>query len=616
MLRIMLRSLFIILVLAATATSCTSAPEFKLLSRDLFENPARDAAFFDGGTILAAGGATVVIPDGTRPEEGILVLLDGEPMDIVTTGSTAWIAVKDLGLVAIDLSDPARPVERTIYVIEDANSCAANGRFLMVGGTRSGLYLFDISDPDTPSFVSSLEKTAPGAALAASDKLFAAAYDHTVILMAVGDSGIKEISRLEAPSRIARAELAGTILHLLSSDGNVYRYNVSKPRLPEPHSSLPENNISDLCTGANSGLALLKTGLIVPFPIPGTNDTSSEPRFPDPRYSLIHGEGMTKSPSFPGTSIRCSGDRLIIFGPVTGFHFYRLGTEYTRAEGEVTTRGFALDLVVIGEYIYLANGRDGLRIGRVAGNGSVEWTGHVPTTEARDIAIEGDILVMANGMDGVKFFRNTVPDSPVLLSTYKSPSYLSAVRVQAGRAYLAGGFRGIEVVDFTDPASPVLVWREDLSEVRGVDVDDGYLYVADGFNGFRIYSLAGDLPELISTMDTPGWASDLFISGDILHIADGQRGFMTIDVSDHSAPKKLGRIETGALARTIHARGDIVFIATQILGITAIDISNPGKPTIAARYKTVNDARGIFADDRFVYLASGSGGLYIFRYEK
>ena len=207
--RTMLRSLFIIFVLAATATSCTSAPEFELLGRELFEGPAWDAAFFDGGTILAAGGAVLVIPDGIPSEEGILVPLGGEPMDIVTTGSTAWIATKGLGLVAIDLSDPARPVERTIYAIEDAISCAAGERFLMVGGIRSGLYLFDISDPGAPLFLSTLEKTAPGATLATSDELFAAAYDHTVILMAVGDSGIKEISRLEAPSGIARAELAG-----------------------------------------------------------------------------------------------------------------------------------------------------------------------------------------------------------------------------------------------------------------------------------------------------------------------------------------------------------------------------------------------------------------------
>jgi hypothetical protein len=63
-------------------------------------------------------------------------------------------------------------------------------------------------------------------------------------------------------------------------------------------------------------------------------------------------------------------------------------------------------------------------------------------------------------------------------------------------------------------------------------------------------------------------------------------------------------------------RGDVAFIATQTQGITAVDISDPRNPAIAARYQTVDDARGAFSDDRFVYLASGSGGLYIFRYKK
>ncbi len=631
--RTMLRSLFIILVLAATATSCSSAPEFELLSRDLFEGPARDAVFFEWegtlpgtrGVILAAGGAVLVIPDGTPPEEGILIPLGGEPMDIEIIGYTAWIAVSGLGLVAIDLYDPASPREWTAYEIKDARSCAAAGRYLVVGGERSGLYLFNaesIPYPESPSLISHLENTAPGASLTSG----AIVSGSEVIMTDVCNGAINEISRFEAPSKITAVEQGLTILHLLSSEGIVYRYDVSDPRLPRQLSPLPEKNISDICVGPKGGLALLESGKIVPFPVPRVNRFSdesgpsgsrySEPLPSDPRYSLMRGEGMTRSPSFPGTSIRCSGDRLITFGPVTGFRFYRLDREYTRAEGKVPTRGFAMDIVVDGEYIYLANGRDGLRTGRVAGDGSVEWTGHVQTEEARDIAIEGDILVLADGTGGVRFYRITVPDSPALLSTCESSSHLSAVKARAGRAYLAGGLRGIEVVDFTDPSSPVLVWSERLSEVRGLDVDDGYLYVADGFNGFRIYSLAGDVPELISTMDTPGWVSDLSVSGDILHIADGQRGFMTVDVSDRSAPAKLGRVETGAIARTIHVHGDVVFVATQTLGITAVDVSNPRRPEVAARYMTVDDARGAFADDRFVYLASGSGGLYIFRYKK
>ena len=43
---IMLKSLFIIIVLAATAASCSGAPEFELVERELFEGPPRDVGFF------------------------------------------------------------------------------------------------------------------------------------------------------------------------------------------------------------------------------------------------------------------------------------------------------------------------------------------------------------------------------------------------------------------------------------------------------------------------------------------------------------------------------------------------------------------------------------------
>ena len=635
--RTMLRSLFIILVLAATATSCTSAPEFEFISRDLFEGPVRDAAFLDGNIILAAGGAVWVIPDGTPPEEGIFVPLGGPPMEIAITDSThltrvnttAWIAVKGVGLVAIDLSDPTHPRKWTAYKIEDAHSCAVVGRFLMVGGIQSGLYLFDTADtarPESPALVSYLEKAAPGASLASSGALVAVTHGNTVMMMNVSNRTITGISKFETPSKIVTAVLERSILHLLSPEGVVHRYDVDDPYSPELLPPLPEKNISDICIGPQGGLALLETGLIVPFQIPRINrfpDESSpsgkrysEPLPSDPQYSLLNVKGITRSPEFPGSAIRCGGDKLVTFGTETGFHCYGLDKGYTRAMGKVPAKGFAIDLIVRDEYIYLANGKDGLRIGRVDETGSVEWTGHTPTGMARDIAIEDDILVLVDGAEGVKFYRIGIPDSPVLLSTLESLSYLSAVRVRAGRAYLAGGLRGIEVVDFTDPASPVPVWSEKLSEVRGLDVDDDYLYVADGFEGFRIYSLAGDVPELLSTMNTPGWASDLYIAGDILHVADGQRGFMTVDVSDRAAPRKLGRVATGAIARSIHVRGNAVFVATQTLGITAVDVSNPRRPVVAARYRTVDDARGVFADDRFVYLASASGGLYIFRYKE
>lgn len=627
---IMLKSLFILLVLAATAASCSGAPEFELAGRELFEGPPRDAGFFywgpvisdAKGMILSGGSAIMVIPVGTPIDEGITIHLDGEPLDIRTVGPLAWIAVKGIGLVVVDLSDLAAPRSRTAYAIQDIRSCDALGRYLIVSSDKSGLFLFDlkfIPFDEAPPLLSHLPDTAPGARLACWRNLVAtvSGRDVTIFTLDFRSPELEELSNIEASAEITRAAIStGSILHLLSRGGELFRYDLKDPLLPVQIPSLPEKNISDICIRRTGGKALLKSGKIIPFPVPGARDKAGKAVPMDPQYSLMLGEGMTSSPTFPGSSIRCGRYGFITFGTGTGFNFYETDSKSTKAAGNIPMDGFAVELTVSGEYVYLANGRDGLRIGRVDGEGSVEWTGHVQTGEARDVAIEDDILVLADGKGGARFYRLTIPDSPALISTWESQSYLSAVKVREGRAYFAGGLLGIEVVDFTDPSTPSLLWSEKLSEVRGLEVDDGHLYVADGFEGFRIYSLTGPVPVLVSVMDTPGWVSDLYVSGDILYIADGQRGFMTVDISDRKGPRKLGRIEIGAISRTLHVRGNTAFIASQTLGITAIDISDPRKPLIAARYQTVDDARGVFSDDRFVYLASGSGGLYIFRYLK
>jgi hypothetical protein len=615
------------LVLAAAAGSCASQPEFEPAGRALFNGPARDASVIrwgpeesgSTGVILSGGGAVMIIP-ADSPER--LVQLEGIPLGTGNVGTNVWVAVEGVGLTGIDISDIDGPKSWTAVEIGDIRSLAVMGRFVAVSGDESGLRLFDAGATrygEAPRLIQRLEDTAAGTRLSPAGMLLTAAAGSKVLLFEFTPDAMKleKAAVIEVPAAIKKVGASvWRTLHILTADGEVLRYDVTDLREPKELSPLPEMNVSDFCLRREGGLAFLDSGKIVPFSLPHSVDGSGNPLSQGPRYSLMLGEGMTRSPSFPGSSVRCLEEGFLTFGADAGFSFFEYDGGYVRAIRHIPSNGISIDVTVDGEHIYVANGKDGLRIGRVGEDGSVEWTGRVRTTEARGAAIEGDILALADGKGGAGFYDISDPDSPVLLSRFESPSYLSAVRVRSGRAYFAGGFGGVEVVDFTEPGSPRLVWREKLSEVRGLDVDDRYLYVANGFEGFRIYSTGGDTPRFISEMDTPGWASGLQVSGDLLYVADGQRGFLVADVRERSAPAQLGRIETGAIARSLCAKGDVVFIADQALGVTAVDVSDPRRPAIAARYDTVDDARGVAADGRFVYLASSSGGLYILRYRK
>jgi len=622
-----LKSILMTLVLAVAANSCASPPEFEPAGRELFTGPARDARLIQWGpvksgstgVILSGGGAVMIIPAGGAER---LVQLEGIPLDTGNVGTNVWLAAEGTGLVGIDISDIDAPKSWTAVEMDDIRSMAVTGRFIVVSGDESGLRLFDARATrygEAPRLVQRLEETAPGTRLSATGMFVAAARGSRVLLFELRTSppGMEQTAAITVPAQIRKVSASvWRTLHILTTEGEVLRYDLADRSDPKEMSPLPEKNVSDFYLRREGGLALLDSGKIVPFSLPLSRDTSGGPLSPGPRYSLMLGDGMTKSPSFPGSSIRHLKGGFLTFGPDAGFNFFEYEGGYVRAKGHIPSNGICIDVISGGDRIYVADGKDGLRIGRVGDDGSVEWTGHVRTTEARGAAIEKGILALADGKGGAKFYDVSDPDSPVLLSKLESPSYLSAVRVRSGKAYFAAGFGGVEVVDFSDPGSPRLVWKEKLSEVRGLDVDDRYLYVANGFEGFRIYSITGDIPRFMSELDTPGWASGLRVSGDLLHVADGQRGFLVADVSDRSAPVQLGRVETGAIARSLDVRGDVVFIADQVLGVTAVDVSDPRRPVIAARYDTVDDARGVAADGRFVYLASSSGGLYILRYRK
>ncbi|MDD3642506.1 MAG: hypothetical protein PHQ19_03475 [Candidatus Krumholzibacteria bacterium] len=616
----MIRRVLIIAAAVCAAVSGCSAARLELVSRSLLQGPARGAAFFDGGVLLASGGAVLVVPDGFEPEDGFVLQLDGEPMEVAAAGRAAWAAARGAGLVAIDLADLSAPSAVLARRSPKANSCAASGRWLLLADDAGGLLLFDIADPLRPSLSDSTGPGRIGARCAASGAVFAVSAGDSVELYAVADDGaLGRASSIVLPSAVRRCLFAGSALLVVGGDGTIRRFDASDPSHPLPLPAVPETDISDAAYDGRRGLALRRDGLLIPFSGAGGQDDPSGNAFRDVlislRRAIFPAGGAWGKRRFPGLSIEASANKCVFFGPEDGFHLFDLSRDSSEPAGSVETSGFAIEVFVRDGRVYLANGRGGLRIGRIDSAGSVAWTGRLPIADARDMTIAGDILVAACGRGGSRYYRLDPAGEPREIGSVKSPFYLSAVATTGTLACFAGGLGGAEIVDFADPSRPRLVWRERFSEVRGLDTDGERLYLCDGFEGIRIFSLGpAGRPAPLSRLDTPGWCCDACISGRTLYIAEGGNGVAAVDVSDPAAPVMLGSVRVGAIAREVHARGSTLFVASQINGIAAVDFSDPRAPVIAAHHPSVDDARGVFDDGRFVYLASGSGGLYIFRY--
>ncbi|MCX5754379.1 MAG: hypothetical protein NTW97_12205 [Candidatus Krumholzibacteria bacterium] len=616
-----------------------------LLSRTLIQGPARSIAFsHDGNDVVVGTGCGIAVlrgKDGFR--NPAFLPLDGEPLDMIVRGPVAYVAAAGGGLVVFKIFGPDAPREIFRHARIRAEKLALAQGALFAADMQGKLHTFEFIDSLELRFVETKQLPAAVISLAAEGDLLAIVHPDKVSICRIAPGGaIREISQValgSAPKSPDGAK-AGTgakkgiisrkVLLVLTSAGDVQCWDLARPDRPAALEPLRVKGVADVAVSDGEGMLLTGLQFLLPFDVERPSEAGggarvklksgkgfsieSLNRYAQPLATGSPAASETDGETQRATGVFMAGKRLAVVAPFDGVRVYDLDRGGATFIDFFPTRGFAISLVAADGLLYVANGYDGVRIGRVGRDGSIDWIGHIQTVEARDVALGGAYLFIADGMGGLKAADVSDPARAKIVGRHESPYFMSALVVKEGRAYCAGGLGGVEIVDVAEPRRPKLVWRRDFSEVRGIDVDGRYLYFADGYEGCRIYSLAAGAPAAVSVLDTPGWNCDCFVVRNIAYLADGGAGISVVDVSDRKKPRIVGSLSLGTVARAVHAFGKTLFAAAHTRGVAAIDVSNPSRPSFAAWYDTADDARGIFVDDNFVYAASGSGGVYVFRY--
>lgn len=608
---------------ASLAASGARAAKLDLRSRSLVEGPVRVAAIA-GRSIVLGTGCSIAVFDGANLDAPGILHLEGEPVDVAIAGSIACVASLREGLVTIDISDPARPKRMGAVAMAQATRCAVAGGTVFVADGRGALSSFSIADPRAPRALASLSFTAVPASLCGEGDLLAVVFPRRTEIHRVAPGGAtRRIAEIASSAPARKGVLIGRVLCLLSLDGRVSCWDLGLPESPRAMPPIDRPGVGDIAGGGGEGALLGGSRYVVPIGVERAGNGPARIRLGKaatipgaPGITLENAAGDEAAAARAVSSIFVGPGFVGTIAPFEGARLYARRRNALRETGFFPTRGFALGVDVAGGLVYLANGHDGVRIGAVSPAGAVEWIGHMRTGEARDVKLSGRYLVVADGASGLKIVDVSNPRAPRIVGSLASPNFLCALAIDGSRAYCAGGLAGAEIVDIADPRRPRLAWRRQFSEVRGIDADGSRMYVCDGDRGLRIFALGGGMPREISTLDTPGWNCGVVADGARAYLADGGKGIVIADLSDPARPRALGSTDVGSIARQVFLRDGTLFAAAYTRGIAAIDVSNPERPAIAAAYPAVNDGRGVVADERFVYLASGSGGLYVLRYER
>ncbi|NUQ37108.1 MAG: PQQ-binding-like beta-propeller repeat protein [Caldilineales bacterium] len=202
------------------------------------------------------------------------------------------------------------------------------------------------------------------------------------------------------------------------------------------------------------------------------------------------------------------------------------------------------------------------------------------------------------------------------------PGVVRALAVEDAYAYVAAGKGGLQIVDISDPAHPVVIGNY-LTEgyAQDVAVASGYVYLTntpvwDGSgwsgSGLHIVDISDPAnPKQMTVYDTPGWEFGVAVVGDTVFVADGDGGLRILDVSDKTAPKEVGATYTAGYALDVAVGEGVVYVAEFDKGVGVVDVADLSNPREVKVIDTPGKARHVTVNDGTVYVGDGNGGLRI-----
>ncbi len=289
--------------------------------------------------------------------------------------------------------------------------------------------------------------------------------------------------------------------------------------------------------------------------------------------------------------------------------------DYLRWVGGVATSGIAYDVVVCGNYAYVASHFSILQVVDISDPQDVKIVGRIDTppggadpwidVAGYAIAVSGTYACVASSY-GLFVVDIGNPENPQIVGRLGEILGVRDCAISGGLFYAVNG-SGLYVIDITNPQSPKIVAAVGTpGQATGVAVSGNLVYVADGALGLRVYDISDQGLRFLGSVDTPGGAFDVAVSGNLAYLAEDQN-LRVIDVSHPTTPRIVSSVEMWARGGVV-VSGSIAYVAGW--GLRAVDVTNPDAPQILGGM-TWADAFGITVSGDHAYLAD-RWGLHVF----
>jgi hypothetical protein len=194
--------------------------QLELLGRFNPQGYSLDVKVDDNLAYLVVGTKGLLIVDVTDPAHPVEVGSNSTrgyyAQSVTLDGTIAYVANRGEGLTVLDVSDPMRPVEvGRLDTPGSVQAVALRGHLAVVADQRGGLQLVDVTRPTSPILLRGLEMGGYAQAVWV---------DGAYAYVAAGDSGlvVVDLTNASAPALVARLSLQGEANDVLVANGIAY----------------------------------------------------------------------------------------------------------------------------------------------------------------------------------------------------------------------------------------------------------------------------------------------------------------------------------------------------------------------------------------------------------
>jgi hypothetical protein len=656
-----------------TLLLCVSPPSKALVTRGVVDTPGKATAVAMAGTIAYvadgdAGLRIIDISDLENPREVSTFEIGGYAWDVEVADGIAYLAAGLMGLRIIDVSDPHDPTELgavpgasawveinggLVYLIANDRlnviDVTAPKRPVIVGSIFIGdargdfavangfayiprnifapnLWLINVSDPSNPVFsglvpvgssqqaINTIEARGRLLYVGSNGDFLGDAPTIRVMDVSIPTSPV-EIGAVDTQSSAQRMALAGDILYFAGEAGGMGVINVSDPMSPKQVGALDTPDIATDVEAAGS-VALIA-------------DQDSGLRVIDvTRIATPREIATLMMPGDPGnsepTAIDIENGIAYVTDPAVGLQTIDVTDPF--APTALSTLVIdARDVVVVGQYAYVAAWFDGLRVIDVSNPADPVEVAHIATSDrATDIAIVGTVAYVA--AVAVDVIDISDPTQPTRISSFETLGFTDQLAASDGlivaieRASVGSG--SLRLIDVSDPNNPIGVSAYETQDVpHTVEIENDIAYVTEGDGGLELIDISDwSNPRTLGLLsvypNTAAGIVDVTLADGIAFVADSLEGAHAIDVGDPRVPFDLGGIRLRSRAtsgqnlsfntRLIERSGSLVYaITSPEIALRVIDFGSEYEvATVNLDIKPGSDSNPIYRSGRgFVSVA-------------